>query len=163
MRNYNTTKKNRFQKLEERRKVIASRLKGTGLYVFRNLTSGDLHLAKKSIDGKTVVKPQEEWRGDSYYLLHVPAEASVVEVIRTNDDAPVINENTTFKTEERKEEMDKLILDQPDCVTQKGKVEHVLVQPTKKPLNEVVPQDPSQPGDMLINEDPMDGVEIIME
>jgi hypothetical protein len=84
-------------------------------------------------------------------------------VIRTNDDAPVINENTTIKTEERKEEMDKLILDQPDCVTQKGKVEHVLVQPTKKPLNEVMPQDPSQPGDMLINEDPMDGVEIIME
>lgn len=161
MRNFNT-KKNRFQKLEERRKVIEQRLKGTGLYVFRNKTKGDLHLLKKSLDGKTVVKPQEEWRGDSYFLQHVPAEATVVEVIRTNDDVPNTETTTTTKTEERKEEMDKLILDQPDCVTQKGKVEHVMVQPNKKPLNEVVPQENAE-GEMLINEDPMDGVEIIME
>jgi hypothetical protein len=56
--------------------------------------------------------------------------------------------------------MDKLILDQPDRITTEGRVETVLVSPTL-PLNET-PVDPTKEKEVLINEDPMDGIEIVL-
>ncbi len=54
----------------------------------------------------------------------------------------------------------KLILDQPNIVKQEGTIEHVL--PVKqKPLHEGIPNE--EKPDVLINEDPMSGVEIILE
>jgi hypothetical protein len=55
----------------------------------------------------------------------------------------------------------KLILDQPDTVTTEGTVEHVAgVDPLAQPLVETPQGLPKQ--DILLNEDPVDGVEIIV-
>ena len=56
----------------------------------------------------------------------------------------------------------KLILDQPDRVTNEGTVENVVQQQPKKKVkqNESRQPKPAQP-DVLLNEDPMAGVEIL--
>lgn len=60
---------------------------------------------------------------------------------------------------------EKLILDQPDQVTEQGTVEHVSpTTPGVQPLNEQPGADPAtKPQDTLLNEDPMDGVTIIRD
>lgn len=147
--NFKKPKRNRLQKVAERKQRTIEAQKGEGLYVFRNITKGDLSLLKPDCDGKRGVCPNGEFRGDSYFLQHVrDHEATIVECIRTPE-------------QERSEKMNQqLILDQPDRVTTKGKVEQV-VMPTIKPLNEVPQQD--NPAEVLINEDPLEGVQIIME
>ena len=55
----------------------------------------------------------------------------------------------------------KLILDQPDMVTARGTVEHVVddISPLKNLRDSV---DNKQQKDILLNENPMDGIEIII-
>ena len=55
----------------------------------------------------------------------------------------------------------KLILDQPDMVTSRGTVEHVVddMSPLKNLRDSV---DNKQQKDILLNENPMDGIEIII-
>lgn len=57
----------------------------------------------------------------------------------------------------------KLILDQPDMVTERGQVEHVVRQPQvpQQPLNDATGDVQKQP-EVLLTEDPLDGVEIIL-
>ena len=53
----------------------------------------------------------------------------------------------------------KLILDQPDTITQKGKVEHVVTKETPvQPLNDSAG---AKNADVLLTENPLDGVSII--
>jgi hypothetical protein len=142
---------NRIQRGEDRRQRTANVQKGEGLYVFRNSTKGDLQLLKTSADGKKNVRPLEEFRGDSYLMQHVKNhEAIIVECIISPD-------------QERTNNMNKLILDQPDRVTTQGKTEVVVSDiPTPVKLNEV-PVEGKNPQDVLINENPIDGVQIILE
>ena len=70
-------------------------------------------------------------------------------------------EEVKSKTENKEHQMsDKLILDQPDTITNKGKIEHMVGDNTMKPLN-----DSSNPAkqnqDVLLTENPLDGVAII--
>ena len=55
-----------------------------------------------------------------------------------------------------------LILDQPDTVTNHGKVEHFLVvgNSAVQPMNDSI--DSSPKADVLLNESPLDGLEIIL-
>ena len=57
----------------------------------------------------------------------------------------------------------KLLLDQPDTVTTNGKIERVVVQPNQMPLNDVTdPAAPKSKPEVLLTEDPLDGMEIIL-
>jgi hypothetical protein len=56
---------------------------------------------------------------------------------------------------------EKLILDQPDTVTDEGKVEHV-VSKKKKKLNETKSTGEQQP-DVLLNEGPIEGGFVIVK
>ena len=57
-----------------------------------------------------------------------------------------------------------LILDQPDQVTTAGKVEHVVKKPSKKKkLNETMPPEDPQNNEVLLNDAPIDGVEILLD
>ena len=185
-------RKNRMQKAEDRRVRIANVTQGEGLYLFRNSTKGDLQLLKPSLEGKKYVAPGEEFRGDSYFITHVKNhEAILVDVIRGPESKPepepepepesksksepeskpkskpksksksVKKSKPKTILEQKEPDMEeKLILDQPDCITPQGKTEQVVVDPKKK-LNEVVPED--NPKDVLLTEDPLDGVEIITD
>ena len=76
-----------------------------------------------------------------------------------NNEASLV-ENLVVNPEIVKEEvMDKLILDQPDRITTEGRVERVVVSQTL-PLNETPLE--STDKDVLLTEDPMDGIQIIL-
>jgi hypothetical protein len=137
-------KPNRYERQRLNREKLERNLSGTGLYIYRNNSKGTLMLPKTSTDGKRHIGVNETFQGDSYFMDFVKRH----ELILVED----ISERNTMT--------EKLILDQPDQVTTVGKVEH-LVQPEAKPLNEVSPPQTPQK-DVLLTEDPLDGVEIIL-
>jgi len=142
-------KLNRYERLEENKKKVAQALSGKGLYVYRNNTKGELNLAKPAEGGQKFVQPGCEFTGDDYFMFMIKET----------------HEATLVRTIEQPKEIimeQKLIVDQPDCITTEGKVEHVIVQPKDKPLNEETPE--SNIGeDILLVDDAMDGIEIILE
>lgn len=144
---------------EEKRKVKIQQLEnnfsGSGLYVFENNTDADLKLPKRTMSGGRSVGPRQQFQGDSYYLNWVGPPMSLlrlVRVITSKDEA----KNPT--EEETKMNETKLILDQPDTVTTKGKIEHVVSQPNQV-LSDSNLNGETSP-EILLNEGPLDGVEI---
>ncbi len=118
--------------------------------VYRNNTKGTLTLPKPSFDGKLFVEPNDTWEGDESYMY----------MVQSSNEAKLVSVSTP--TQEVNTMPEKLILDQPDTVTTAGKVEHVLVtEPTVKKLNEETPT-PNPTKEVLLTEDPMEGLEIIM-
>lgn len=151
-------KVNRLERAQQKKQALEYYQNGTGLYLFRNRSSfASLDLPKVSKDGKKWVQPNETWEGDSYYLSMVPKEAVMVRVIEEPGSNELINENKENKVEE------KLILDQPDQVTNTGKVEHSVEDDL--PLTETKPQkeEKSKSKDKLLTEDPLAGVTIIRD
>lgn len=119
-------------------------------YIFRNNTKGTLTLHKRSLDDRLYIEPNETWQGDESYMYMVQStnEAKIVSVIPSTQEANIMQ--------------NKLILDQPDTVTSVGKIEHVVEQaPPVVKLNETKPA-PQPSKEVLITEDPMEGIEIIL-
>lgn len=134
----------------EKDRLIAYKTKGYGLYEYQNRLAASLTLPKFASDGKTKYIPAGgTFQGDDYFMFMVPSELRVKQIIIPAD-------------EERKKEImenQKLILDQPETVTNEGVVERVVVGDL--PLNENDPQT-GKKKEVLINEDPIDGVKIIL-
>lgn len=141
-------KLNKYESKIEHDKQMEKIFHGEGLFVFRNRTNGDLTLPKPTTSGRKVIGPGQEWQGDNYYMTLVPQEAVLVRTILSPQQE---RENKKMKEE-------KLILDQPEKVTIEGTVEQVVKNPVQK-LNETPDVDPAR--DVLLTEDPMDGVQII--
>lgn len=148
-------KKTKRERMMERRRSIETFQHGEGLYLYRNRSkAATLILPKKSTDGRKTIGPDECFEGDSYFMKMVPKEIKLVKVITSP------NEETRSKMTE-----EKLILDQPDQVTQEGTVEHVVETPVVIPLNEEAPVDEKKKknAEVLLTEDPMDGIEILSD
>jgi len=137
---------------EDKKDMLAKSMHGEGIYVFRNNTSGSLDLPKPTASGMKHIPPRGEFQGDSYFMS----------LLHTNELKLVRTIITPEQQREAKMQQDKLLLDQPDTVTPAGTVEHVV---TKSPvsLNENTPTAGVKTKDVLINEDPMEGVDILME
>jgi hypothetical protein len=140
-------KLNKHEAREYRKRKKAFDLRGEGLYVYRNASSdADLMLPKPAANNVRVVGPLQEFQGDNYFMQLVESnQARLVRVLMTPE------QEKDTKMEE------KLILDQPDIITEAGKVEHVVAEP-EKPLNETPVNDPPLQEEVLLNEDPLDGV-----
>ena len=150
MRDRRLRRLNRYQREPLEKGTIETIQHGEGLFVFRNKQSGTLTLPKPTKSGIKTVPPDGEWQGDNYYMGLVKTnEASLVRTILTPE-----------QTKEMAMNEEKLILDQPETVTAEGTVEQVVEKKPQK-LNEAAPTDPKK--DVLLTEDPMDGVEIISE
>jgi hypothetical protein len=150
---------NKYEKKQQRQLKLQDALKGEGVYVYENNTKGDLDLPKPTASGKKTLKVGEQFQGDNYYMRYVPTMLRYIRCIVPAGPQPAplpaapLNEETIMNEQ-------KLILDQPDRVTHKGKVEQVVPQPNQQ-LNEGQPKQQPTP-EVLINEDPMEGVEIIL-
>ena len=147
-------KMNRHEKKINSQKLRDEAMHGSGIYVYQNNTKGDLDLPKATKSGKKSLRVGEQFQGDNYYMRLVQTnELRYIKCIVSAD-----AENTVLKEEVVS---DKLILNQPDRVTTQGKVEQVLVEP-KQTLNENQPKSNKPKNDVLLTEDPMEGVEIIL-
>ncbi len=144
---------NKYERRNERQQKMAEALKGEGIYLYENNTPGDLILPKPTKSGIRTISQGRQFQGDSYYL----------QLVRNNQ-LKLIKE--ILSPEQERIQMaypQKLILDQPDTVTAKGTVEHLLPAEPPKPLNEQQPSKKANhhSSDVLINEDPMAGIVII--
>jgi hypothetical protein len=66
-------KLNKFERTEQKKKVLEYHQAGSGMFVFKNRSNvASLELPKVSADGKKWVGPNQTWKGDIYYLMMVP-------------------------------------------------------------------------------------------
>ena len=137
-------KLSRLEKKEVNKQKRENAMVGSGVFLFENNTNGDLTLPKPTQNGQRVVRSREKFKGDSYYLSWVGSPMNLLRLIET-----IQPKDSNMK--------EKIILDQPDTITQEGKVEFTTSDVA--PIN-----DNTQPSekDVLLTENPLDGVEIIL-
>jgi hypothetical protein len=152
----------KYERIANQKKIKEFHERGKGLFLFRNKSKeATLSLPKVAADGKTrMVGPANpnvpgsgEWEGDSYFMTLVPRDAILVRTIRAPD---------AEKIGEQRQMNEKLILDQPETVTTEGAVEQVTV--TDQSINETSEEGTEKSKkDVLLTEDPLDGVTIITD
>jgi len=147
----------RFTKQEKKthhQNKIINNMTGTGIYIYENNTDGDLNLPKPTVSGSRTIGPRKRFQGDSYYMKWVGHPMNLLKFIEE-----VVPQD---KKERNNMNENKLVLDQPDTITVQGKVEHVVVNesPTEQ-FNDSTGDLSATKPDVLLNESPIDGVEII--
>lgn len=173
-------KLNKYERRAEQKNIKNYYQKGSGLYLYRT-RNADLALSKPDADGRRVIPSNTEFKGDDYFMklvkehevilvkkLEEPKVETVEEPVKQEEtfQKPLLEESV--KNDEPQEILkedvmneEKLILDQPDQITQEGKVEHVKSQSKQKPLNETPQQEEEK--QVLLTEDPVEGIEIIFD
>lgn len=151
------------EKKENRERNLKNNMAGTGVYIFENNTDGDLSLPKPTASGQRKVGPRQRFQGDSYYMQWIKPPLNLLKFIETVSvvDPALLNRDNQQLVEANMTQQKKLILDQPDTIGPQGKVEHVVVDGQQQKLNDATDPDQKRP-DVLLNEDPLDGVEIIL-
>jgi hypothetical protein len=168
---------NKFEKKENNHNKVKNALAGKGVFLFKNKSkTATLNLPRPTASGIRVVGPDKEFQGDDYYIQMVrTGDLILVRVIDDGQVKPepvavpevctavcevkeevlteaVVTKTTAKKTKEKTMSESKLLLDQPERVTTKGKTEHVVDKTTGKvKLNEGDGQ-PQEP--VLLNESP---------
>jgi len=142
------------KKINQKNKFIRD-MSGSGVFVYENNTDADLNLPKPTSTGTRTIGPRKRFQGDSYYLTWVGSPMNLLrfieEIVPKDNPLKTLNESETNKMSDNK-----LILDQPETVTSQGQVEHVVV-------NESPDQDSSEKKtEILLNESPIEGLEIIL-
>ena len=157
---------NRYERREMHAEKLKNNMSGTGIYVYENNTDGDLRLPKATASGIKMVGPRKRFQGDSYFMSWVGSPMNLLKLV----EVIVQKDNIYAKKVEPEESLqenvmtneNQLLLDQPDTITNQGKVERVVVEPTLQPINDNT-QSKNQPTtEVLLTEDPVDGVTIIL-
>ena len=144
---------NKYEKKEIRHQVLTQALHGEGLYLFVNNTNADLSLPRPTKSGLRSIGPKKEFQGDNYYMQMVrTGHLRLVKVLQTPEQEKALNEANMQE--------EKLILDQPDTITEHGKIEHVV--PNKTPVRQLDESGDQKQPDVLLNEGPIDGGFVIV-
>lgn len=152
---------NKYEKREIKSQIVKEALAGSGLYLYQNSNANaELTLPRPTKSGVRIIAAGGQFQGDDYYMQLVrTGMLRLVEVLQTPEQESQGDEETM------NESTDRLILDQPETVTQSGPVEHVVQddQTKQRPLNESQPEAEKQP--VLLNEAPVadDGFVIVEE
>lgn len=150
----------KYERRELRAAKLAKALHGEGLYIYENNSGGDMILPKATASGLSKIGAGQQFQGDSYFMSLVKSnELRLIKTLVTPD------QERKMKLEQvEREKEQKLLLNQPDTIKSVGKVEYVV--PTDVPVNETpTPAQPiAEPGEeKLLLEDPIDGVDIVLE
>ena len=147
---------NKYEKKENQAKFLEQAMGGEGLYLFENNTNADLTLPRPTNSGIRQLapkgQPNAQFQGDNYYMQLVRAgHLRLIKELQSPAQQRALNEAANMT--------DKLILDQPDRVTNQGQVEQVVQPTAPQKLNESDKQ-PQTP--VLLNEGPVDGGFVII-
>lgn len=141
---------NKYEKKDVRKHLIENAFKGGGIYVYQNRSKvAEMTLPKATASGVRKIGPDEKFQGDDYYMQMVKSgDLILIEVIQTaqQQEQQMLNE-------------ERLILDQPNRVTQEGQVENVVANP-----NHMIKENENQKKqpEVLINESPTDNSFVIV-
>jgi len=144
---------NKYERKEINRAQVTKALHGEGLYLYENNTNADMTLPRPTKSGLRTVGPRQRFQGDNYYMQMVRVgHLRLIQELQSPAQEKALQEAATNE-EIMTSEQPKLILDQPDTITEHGHVEHVQAQTPAQPLHE----GGNQPKpDVLINESPVD-------
>ena len=148
---------NRYEKKEIRTEHIRQATAGAGMYLFENSSAqATLNLPRATKSGIRTIGPKQQFQGDDYYMQLV--RSGQLRLIKTLQSPQ--QEAQAQLTEGVVMQNEKLILDQPETITEHGHIEHVVDKSgPMQDLNET--KDGKKP-DVLINEAPVnDGFMII--
>jgi len=151
---------NKYERKENRENKLRTSMAGTGLFIYENNTGGDLSLPKPTASGLKRVGPRQQFQGDSYFQKWVGPPMNMLRLIGTVSPAANTTEGLQMLKEGTDMSQKKLILDQPDTINHKGKVEHVIDEVPQQKIHESNPN--QKQSDALLTEEPLDGVEIIL-
>ncbi len=141
-------KLNKYEKKREQVNQLEAALHGEGLYLYENHSPSDLTLPRPTKSGLRLVGAGKQFQGDNYFMQLVRSgHLRLIKELQSPEQERAI----------MAEQEEKLILDQPDTVTPKGKVEHVVDQEPLQRLNEA---DSEEQPEVLLNEQP-DGFVIV--
>jgi hypothetical protein len=150
---------------------------GDGVFIYENNTDADLSLPKPSLEGFTKVGPRRRFKGDSYFMTlvktpvcllklieEVKEEAKIEEIVEEvkinhekKEDGSINNKVKKVVRKKKKKKAkkgskpkmkEKLILDQPDVVTEAGKLEQIENEETQVQEEKLLTENPS--GDIEI-------------
>jgi hypothetical protein len=161
---------------DKKKEKLKRLMAGEGVFIYENNTDADLSLPKPSIEGFTKVGPRRRFKGDSYFMSlvktpicllklieEVKEEAKteeIVEEIKINHEKKedgLINNKVKKVVRKKKKKAkkgskpkmkEKLILDQPDVVTEAGKLEQIENEETQVQEEKLLTENPS--GDIEI-------------
>ena len=156
---------NRYEKREMQAEKLKNDMAGSGIYVYENNTDADLKLPKPTASGIRTVGPRKRFQGDSYFMSWVGNPMNLLKFIETIVPKMTLEEKKAHEKlleENALNTQKQLILDQPDTVTTAGKIERVVVTPDETPLNDTTNPVVKKTNDVLLTEDPLDGVQIIL-
>lgn len=148
-------KLNKIEKRDINLKRVKNNLIGSGIYIYENNTNSDLALPKPAINGQMSIAPKKRFEGDSYFLSlvgHPNHLLRLIEEITPKDGLAIVH---NIKENNMSQQ---LILDQPDSITTNGKIERVVTDPCKV-INDS--QQSIESPEILLNESPIEGLEII--
>jgi len=146
----------RAEKREIHKEKLKNATAGSGLFIFENNTNGELKLPKPAIDGRRSVGPRKQFQGDSFFHSWVKPPMNLLRFIREIIPVDQNIQESNQMTDQ------KLILDQPDQVTTEGTVEHVIEDGVGRTITDATNPNDVPENEVLLNEDPLDGVEILM-
>ena len=140
----------RHEKKEIKKTQVEQAMSGEGMYLFRNPSPhADLTLPRPTKSGIRCVGPLQEFQGDSYYMQMVKTG-----LLRFVKELQSPAQQQAALNEANMNQQEKLILDQPDMITEQGRVEHVVNKNTPvQKMNEHGKQPQKQP-EILLNEGP---------
>lgn len=146
---------NRYEKKEIRHQQITDAMSGAGLYLYENNSDADLTLPRPTKSGTRSVRARQQFQGDNYFMQLVrQGHLRLIQELQSpqqEQEQLLLKENM---------ENQKLICDQPDIVTEQGKVEHVVN--TSTPVQKLQEGKNDKPVDVLLNESPVeDGFVIV--
>lgn len=141
---------NRYEKKQIQHDQMVKAMHGEGLYLYENNTDAELTLPRPTSSGLRVIEGRKQFQGDNYYMQMV--RSGHLRLIK----------ELQSPAQEKAAMEEKLILDQPDTVTSKGTVEHVVDQDVQK-LNEADEVDGEEQSEVLLNESPVDDGFVIVD
>lgn len=146
-------KMNKYEKKAWQHEKLENDMHGEGLYLYENHSEADLTLPRPTKSGLRSVGPKSQFQGDNYYMQLVRnGHLRLIKELQSPEQEKAIREGTTME--------DKLILDQPETITEHGEVEHVMN--TNTPVQKLHEDDNQSQPDVLLNEDPVsDGFFIV--
>jgi hypothetical protein len=169
----NSPRLNRYERREMHAEKLKNDMSGTGVYIYENNTEGDLKLPKPTDSGVRQISPKNKpgcrFQGDSYYLQWVGSPMNLLKLVE--EVVPKMTHTELMDHRAKQEQLledeamaneRQLLLDQPDCITQHGKIERVVAEPGQQPINDNTDLSQKKPAEVLLTEDPLDGVEIIL-
>lgn len=145
---------NKYERKENNRAHMEKSLQGEGLYLYENNTNADMTLPKPTKSGLRSVGPRQQFQGDNYYMSMVKVgHLRLIKELQSPQQQAVNEAVTNEELTMSSQEPEKLILDQPETITEHGQVEHVQSPSQIQSLNE---GDNQPKKDVLINESPVD-------